>query len=598
MSDGNGNTPPDELNYSDVAIGHFLEMAHYLGRGEQPEFREQAAWFGGKFVEMWGLIPEQQQRARLYSAIQQAILKLPEDQQVPAAVYCRVVPQWPDPAMEVLMDAFGEDIVKLAIEETENAPSVPSRPRPNLIPDVPIINPALDYAGGIVYIAQQMTTSSEEDQLIIQSRPMIFTSARDYFGPPMIKKANELRVLDTGVAIDKTLDRAARRWSLAAITRFLSDGGEVCPWDLYHRLERVYIERIWFAESGNYMILALYTLLSYVFPIFDAVPYLHFAGLPGTGKTHAARILAALSFNGHIEVDPTEASLFRTIEATRGLVVLDDQETGVTNRSHTENPFMTILKTGYKRGARVTRMERRGNEFVPLTFDVYGPKVITNVFGLEDILADRVIPILMREIPSSLQSSINTSPISQNESQPLIDDLFLFAMLHTPAIAKLANEQQTSHKTRTEEIFWPLYVLATYIDTYSPDDPNRSLLGELYDILDEKSGQRQLHKSDTPEAILRLALLNLLERRGQDDGWFSTREIEKEFYMLHSSPPDWYNDRWLGRNIGKVLKLRLQDKKRDTQESIVSRFDYKTGRELDETEVKRFTRYYVRREVL
>lgn len=556
--------PNDELDYSEVAVSHFLDLAQNLEWG----LDEIAAEAGQSFVRVvTEQITDQGQCAKIYTAIQQAITKLPAELQTKAYLFCRITPTPPD-LVAALAHAVG-------VEAPESGDGIEPKARPQLIPDVPVINPALDFSGGIVYIAQQMTTTNEEET--IQSRPMIFTSARDYFAPPIIKKANEIRVLDTGVAIDKTLDRAARRWSLPAILQFLQDGGQVCrPWELYHRLERVYIERIWFAESGNYMILALYTMLSYVFPVFDAIPYLHFTGLAGSGKTHAARLLATLSFNGHVEVDPTEASLFRTIEATRGLVVLDDQETGVTNRSHSENPFMTILKTGYKRGARVTRMERRGNEFVPLTFDVYGPKVITNVFGLEDILADRVIPILMREIPPNLQSSINTSPLRDNEAQPLIDGLMLFTMCHTPAIAEMAGGH-TSHRTRTEEIFRPLYMLAEYIDSHAPTGTGRSLLAELADILEEKAGQRRIHREDTPEATLRLALLNLLEQRGHNEDWVSTREIEKEFYKLHSSPPDWYNDRWLGRNIGKVLKLRAQDKCREAHESEVARFDYRTG---------------------
>jgi hypothetical protein len=522
-------------------------------------------------------------RAAVYTAAKQAIASLPEEYQARAYTFCQITPDAPD-ALEALARAVG-------VDETPKE----ERPRPQLVPDVPIINPALDYAGGIVYISQQMTIAGEDGETI-KSMPMIFTSRRDYFPPPFVKSANEIKVLETKVAIDKTLDRAARRWSLPAIQDFLQGLGQVDPWLLYHRLERTFIERIWFAEPGNYMVLALYTMLSYVFPVFDAVPYLHFTGLAGSGKTHAARLLATLAFNGHVEVDPTEASLFRTIEATRGLVVLDDQETGVTNRSHSENPFMTILKTGYKSGSRVTRMERRGNEFMPLTFDVFCPKVITNVFGLEDILADRVIPILMREIPPNKAAGVNTSPISQAEAQPLVDDLFLFAMLHTSSLFELAGSQ-TRHQSRTEEIFWPLFVLATYCDMHSPET-ERSLLAELSEILEEKKGQRKIHKEETPEAHLRLALLNLLEERGVQSDWFSTREIEKEFYKLHSSPPDWYNDRWLGRNIGKVLKVRDCDKRRNWKDETVLRFDYRTGRELDELETKRFTYYFVRREAL
>ena len=584
-SPGNGNQPhmepdPSLDDYNWYVLDRIQRMAEFLTSGF-----EELAGSEGTLITRVLLSAPASYREAMYQAAKEAIATLPDEIRAMAYGLAQITPDRPD-----LLGALARAV---GVEEEKDQSSEDETPKPRLVADIPIINPALDYARGVVYIAQQRTVAGEES---IKSLPIIFTSERDYFSCPQVKGANELRILNNRVAIDKNLERAGQRWSLPAIMQFLDIGGEIDIWQLYHRLERVYRERIYFVEEGNYLIFGLYTMLSYVYPVFDAVPYLHLTGLPGSGKTHAARILAALSFNGHIEVDPTEASLFRTIESTRGLVVLDDQETGVTNRSHSQNPFMTILKVGYKRGGQVTRMERRGNDFTPLTFDVYCPKIITNVFGLEDILADRTIPILMRALPPNLDRSINTSPLRSSESQPLVDDLFLFAMLHTADIWALANEP-SQHKSRTEEIFSPLFVLATCVDMHCPEGQQRSLIGELSVILEQKAGEREVTKADTPESTLRLALLNLLEGRGRSGDWISAREIEREFYKLHSSPPDWYNDRWLGRNIGKVAGLRPNDRKRGTEETV-PRFDYRSGQELEELETKRFTYYYVRRDNL
>lgn len=591
MTDSPGNgKETGAADYQGYALYLLGELARDLTCG-----MENMAAETGELISSTLLASPASQRAEIYAALKDAIAGLPAEIQSKAYTFAGIAPDKPDliaAATAAFARALGVDEEELSGEQPEDE----EKPKPRLVPDIPIINPALDFTNGVVYIAQQRTVMGDDE--VLRSVPIIFTSDGDYFMCPQVKIANEIKLINKQVAVDKGLECGGQRWSLPAIQDFIQFGGHpVCPWQLYHKLESLYQERIWFAEEGNYVILSLYTLLSYIYPVFDAIPYLHLTGLAGTGKTHVARIVAALAFNGHVEVDPTEASLFRTIEATRGLVVLDDQETGVTNRKHSDNPFMTILKTGYKRGARVTRLERRGNDFVPLTFDVFSPKIITNVFGLEDILADRTIPILMREMPQGLDRRINTSPLRPEESQPLVDDLFLFAMRHTAPIAKLASEP-SQHQSRTEEIFWPLYVLATYIDIHSPAEVTRSLLGDLGGILEEKISQRKVIKSDTPEQTLKLALLNLLEIRGVDADWFSTREIEIEFYKLHSSPPDWYNDRWLGRNIGKVVALRDQDRRRDPLERTVPRFDYKTGRELDELETKRFTNYFIRREAL
>lgn len=580
---GNGKTP--EIDPISKVLQYVADMAACLEYDD-----EELAGRAGELLTQTLMQAPASQRAAIYAAAKQALAGLPVELQAKAFCFAQITPDAPD-ALGELAAAVGVDP-----EETAQGGEEEAKVKPRLVADIPIINPALDYANGVVYIAQQRTTRGDDD--VLRSVPIIFTSEKDYFLCPQVKGANEVKLINDRVAIDKSLERAGLCWSLPAIMDFLEGHSmEICPWQLYHRLEKLYYHRIWFAEMGNYLVFALYTMLSYVYPVFDAVPYIHLTGLAGSGKTHAARILASLAFNGHIEVDPTESSLFRTIEATRGLVVLDDQETGVINRKYSENPFMTILKVGYKRGGLVTRMDRRGNDFVPVRFDVYCPKVITNVFGLEDILADRTIPIMMREIPKGLDRQINTSPLRPEQAQPLVDDLFLFAMQHTPTIARLANEP-SQYANRTEEIFSPLFVLAMYIDSHMPEDSQRSLLGELCDILEEAKGQRAVVRTDTPEATLRLALLNLLDARGRSGDWISARDIEKEFYKLHSSPPDWYNDRWLGRNIGKVAALRPSDRKRSAAEETVPRFDYRTGQELEEHETKRFTYYYVRQDAL
>jgi len=368
----------------------------------------------------------------------------------------------------------------------------------------------------------------------------------------------------------------------------------VNPWALYLDIEQTFRERVWTPNDGNYVIFTLYVFLSYIFPIFEAVPYLHLAGLPGTGKTTVAKIMSQLGFNGRIVVDPTEASLFRDIEQDRPLMILDEQE-NIGTRKAGQEAMSTILKGGYKKGLTVPRQEKRGSNWVTINFDVFCCKVIANVHGLEDILADRAIPIVMRTVPAEIANNYQHGELTTDMIQPLIDNLYLFTMLHMPKIAKFAHDTHHRFFTgRTSEIFTPLLTLAAYLDIECDSRPDdRDLYDELATTLTQAEQRRQSSKQDSPEEILRQALWGLLQAQNSEIGEFSSHEIAIAFYELHASPPTYFNDTWLGRTLAKMDIIQgNDDKRRASHPEEIPHFDYKTGDVNPNWMIKKRLTYY------
>jgi hypothetical protein len=155
-------------------------------------------------------------------------------------------------------------------------------------------------------------------------------------------------------------------------------------------------------DPGLPLVLALWTLATYVFDCFDAFPYLAITSpTKRCGKTRLAEIIDLLSCNGLRTVGASPAAIFRTIrkyevEGTTVTLILDEAEV-LGTRSERSEQLREILNAGYRRGQYVLRCERVGEEgYDPQEFNVYCPKVLVLIGNLNDTLADRCIPIGMR----------------------------------------------------------------------------------------------------------------------------------------------------------------------------------------------------------
>jgi hypothetical protein len=155
-------------------------------------------------------------------------------------------------------------------------------------------------------------------------------------------------------------------------------------------------------DPGLPLVLALWTLATYVFDCFDAFPYLAITSpTKRCGKTRLAEIIDLLSCNGLRTVGATPAAIFRTIrkyelEGSTVTLILDEAEV-LGTRSERSEQLREILNAGYRRGQCVLRCERVGEGgYESQEFNVYCPKVMVLIGNLNDTLADRCIPIAMR----------------------------------------------------------------------------------------------------------------------------------------------------------------------------------------------------------
>lgn len=244
--------------------------------------------------------------------------------------------------------------------------------------------------------------------------------------------------------------------------------GDVQP-DPAELLRRIFERIAYFLElpsehaKGIVSALGLWSILTYAYPAWDAVPYLYFGGPVGSGKSRAFEVLSRLVFRPLSSSSMTGPALFRTLHNQGGTLLLDEAER-LRESSPDVGELRSMLLAGYKRGGRATRLE--GEHFQTKEFDVYGPKALACIAGLPPALSSRCIPVMMfRAGPGSVtpRRRIDADP---NKWQLIRDDLHVIALEHGSTWLELAQRVDVCPRMtgRHFELWQPLLALAAWLE--------------------------------------------------------------------------------------------------------------------------------------
>jgi hypothetical protein len=183
--------------------------------------------------------------------------------------------------------------------------------------------------------------------------------------------------------------------------------------------------------------------------MFPAYPYLTLNGPKNSGKSTVLRLLQPLAFNMITTSDPTGPAMFRLIHQTGCTVGIDEAERYHNPKDPAMMQIKQLLNSGYKHGMPAIRLI--GENMKPQTFDVYSPKVMAAIMGLEDVLASRCIAIPMRRTDKKMPSFP-----SDFEGAALRHQLYSLALTHFAPIYTNYFTRPDLHKlhNRSSEL-WP-----------------------------------------------------------------------------------------------------------------------------------------------
>ena len=220
------------------------------------------------------------------------------------------------------------------------------------------------------------------------------------------------------------------------------------------------------SAAGTVAMLSTWTMLSYVFPVFDAVPYLAMSGPAGSGKSRVFELLNQLLLRPLSTSNISNPALFRSLHSFGGVALLDEAERLRESRSPEVQELLSSLLAGYKRGGTVMRCEKTVNGFAMTHYGVYGPKALACINGLPPALASRCISVPMfRSPPGSLKPKLRVEADGARW-QALRDGLHGIAMENGEEWLALPGRQDVVPEMsgRNFELWQPLLALAAWLE--------------------------------------------------------------------------------------------------------------------------------------
>jgi len=332
-------------------------------------------------------------------------------------------------------------------------------------------------------------------------------------------------------------------------------------------------------EERYYPLVALWILGTYAHDEFETYPYLFLNASKGSGKTRLLRLISKLSKNGRVNGSLTEASLFRGAKG-RTFCIDEFEQIG----SEEKKNLRELLNSGYKKGLIIERWIKRkspeGDIWVPEAYDVYTGIVLANIWGMESVLGDRCITLILEKssvrnvtklienfdkdfsiqkiktLLNEIQESFCEIIRDKNMSQYWNDFILkIDSNLDEDTITFFKKVDETEIEGRNLELLLPLYFIAYLID----EETLNKMLQISKEIVKEREEEDYFENKD--KILMRFLSEKIKTESLEYFEKISTTKITNQFKEYLGDESEWINAKWLGKAL-KRMKL-IKDKKRE-----------------------------------
>lgn len=209
--------------------------------------------------------------------------------------------------------------------------------------------------------------------------------------------------------------------------------------------------------QGYATIASLWAIGTYLWPYFDAFPYLVITSdTKRSGKTRCAELMSFVCANPYNMAGMTAATMYRIIRDEKPTVFVDEAE---TLSSEAASMMRAVLNVGYRRGQTIPRTGEGGKVE---QWPAYCPKAFILIGDVYDTLRDRSIILRMRRAEASRRFLYDAAKAEGNDLgeriQALMDD-----------VRGAIVERYTRHpglpflQDRDEEIWTPLFAICEVV---------------------------------------------------------------------------------------------------------------------------------------
>lgn len=201
---------------------------------------------------------------------------------------------------------------------------------------------------------------------------------------------------------------------------FIEEGGVLFPSELGKlRSEQelasiiaLFIQRYYLLEDANFKwVLAFYVMLTWLYDIFPAIPYLMATGDAGAGKSELMQRIGCICYRLYNASGANTAStFFRVSQMFKPTVFIDEAD--LADGGEMTNDIVKYLNQGAMRTGKITRMVETFNAvgekvFMPELFSCFGPKLIAmrSDFADSAVRSRSIVLKLMAKEPLELQAA-------------------------------------------------------------------------------------------------------------------------------------------------------------------------------------------------
>lgn len=171
--------------------------------------------------------------------------------------------------------------------------------------------------------------------------------------------------------------------------------------ECYHRII-AQMKRYLDMPEDHYKFISLWVIGTYFHKNFYTYPFLFFNAMRGSGKTRTLKVISALGAkgDGSVQNNISEAVLFRIAPGTTTCI---DEIEGIGSKE--KSTMRELLNAAYKKGVKVRRMKKtvvnKEEKYIVEEFQPYFPIALANIKGIEEVLGDRSITLILEKSSKS-----------------------------------------------------------------------------------------------------------------------------------------------------------------------------------------------------
>lgn len=372
--------------------------------------------------------------------------------------------------------------------------------------------------------AQQETSTVVE--ITHQNMPYFVNSRRE------IIPANDSS-LQEKFQVPMMLNGMDARWDILDLLDFVEGRSvKINGDDVFQEIKKELKKYIELKSEGHYDLVILWIMGTYFSRQFDYYPYLDIRGTKGSAKSKLLRFIEQLVFNGVWFSNISGAAAYRIIESTGSTLCLDEAENLKTPKTERDQFILQLLKGAFAMDNKSIINIPTNEGWMPYPFDAGTCIAMGHINGIDDVLADRTIKILMQ---MTLNKEISKTGIDKTDKiwQNLRNKLYRLFLENYDEITEISKQNYDSKTIQNRELhqIWkPIITMARFFERKGSE----GIISRLESVIDESHQNRVLvdQTSNIDVQILELVVTFLLEepKLKEVHGW---RDFYRQDDIFH-----------------------------------------------------------------